>query len=458
MLRQAWTAGRTWSVVVAGVAVVLVGVAVARSWPQTPAVQPVEETALREYAGVYEWAPDAFVYLQLWNEFTATNQLGAFDESGEVRVLYPMGPDRFFAGPGAAVATSIQSRIAFERDAAGKIAALTWQREGVVGRRARRVDTERREDVRFSNGDVQLAGTLIRPATGEKHPAVILVHASGPQNRESLLPFARFLIRHGMAVLGYDKRGVGGSTGDWNQASFDDLAGDAVAALEYLKARGDLDAGQIGMLGWSQAGWILPLAAARARDMAFLISIAGAGVPAAETTIDHARNEMTASGTPSRAVESIVDLMRLQYQFARTGQGWEQYAAARQTLAARMGSPPDTFPGTPDHPQWQFLKRLMFHDPTPTLRQLRVPTLALFGELDNNIMAVKNQAAWEAALRAGGHPDYTLRILPKANHLQLEATAGTNKEMTSLQRFVPEYFTTIKDWLAKRIRGFGAPS
>jgi dienelactone hydrolase len=117
-------------------------------------------------------------------------------------------------------------------------------------------------------------------------------------------------------------------------------------AFEYLKNRSDIDGGRIGLLGVSQAGWIMPLAAVRAKDLAFLISVSGAGVPAAETTIDQAQNEMT-----------------------------------------------------------------------------------------------------------GGHRDYTLRILPKANHLQLEAKVGTNAEMASLQRFVPVYFTTIRDWLAKRIRG-----
>jgi uncharacterized protein len=71
------------------------------------------------------------------------------------------------------------------------------------------------------------------------------------------------------------------------------------------------------------------------------------------------------------------------------------------------------------------------------------------------VVAEKNKAAWEAALKAGGNRDYTLRILPKANHLQLEAKVGSNAEMASLQRFVPAYFTTIQDWLAKRIRAFG---
>src|SRR5205085_2079920 len=163
--------------------------------------------------------------------------------------LYPTGRDRFFAGPGAAVTASIESQVEFQRDGAGTIAALTWRREGAAARTARRVEIEKHEDVRFSNGAIQLAGTLISQATGGKHPAVILVHGSGAENREYILPWARFLVRKGMAVLGYDKRGVGGSTGDWYTASFDDLAADAVAAFNFLRKRNDIDPAQIGLLG-----------------------------------------------------------------------------------------------------------------------------------------------------------------------------------------------------------------
>ena len=324
-------------------------------------------------------------------------------------------------------------------------------------RAAPRVEVEKHEDVRFPSGDVQLAGTLLAPSTAGKHPAIILVHGSGAENREFILPFARFLVRRGVAVFGYDKRGVGGSTGDWQTASFEVLAGDVVAAFDYLKTRKDVDATRIGLLGVSQAGWIMPLAAVRAKDLAFLISISGAAVPAAETTLDQAQNEMTASGMKPQTVAEIVALMKLQYQFARTGEGWDEYAAARTALAARMGRPPAAFPGTRDDPYWQSIRLSYFYDPAPTLRQLQTPVLAIFGELDNNILAEKNRAAWETALKAGGHRDYTLRILPRANHYQWEAKAGNNAEMMSLQRFVPEYFGTIQEWLAARIPGVNTP-
>lgn len=309
----------------------------------------------------------------------------------------------------------------------------------------------------FPSGPLRLAGRLIAPAAAGPHPAVILVHGSGPQSRDAILPFARFLVRRGMAVLAYDKRGVGASSGDWTTASFDDLATDVVAAFEYLETRPDIERGQIGLLGWSQAGWVMPLAAVRRQGWAFLISISGPGIPAAETTMDHARHEMTSAGMPQAAVAGLLDLMQLQNTYARTGQGWEDYSTARAALAARMGgSPPETFPAAPDAPHWEMMRRMYFYDPAPTLRQLRVPVLALFGELDNNVVPDKNRAAWEKALQSGGHADYTLRVLSRANHALLEAQAGTNAEMKTLQRFVPAYSTTVEDWLRGRIRGFGA--
>lgn len=446
---------RKWILAAAVVLTTIVGAVIARSL-QSPPIQ-ADEASLREYAGVYQWEPNAFVYLQIWAELSGTRQLIAFDDSGELRTLYPTKPDRFFAGPGAALSDAVESRIEFQRGSGGSVVSLTWSRDGAPLRTARRVNIERHEDVRFSNGDVRLAGKLITPTTQGPHPAVILVHASGAEDREYLLPFARFLIRRGMAVLGYDKRGVGGSTGDWNKASFDDLAGDVVAAFEYLKTRGDIQRGQIGMLGWSQAGWVMPLAATRAQDLAFLISISGAGVSVAETTIDQARNEMAANGMRPEMIEQIVELMTRQYEYLRTGEGWDRYIATRERIAARMGgSPPENFPSERDHPYLQFIRPLIAYEPAPTIRQMRLPVLALFGELDNNILAEKNRAAWDAALRAGNHPDYTLRVLPNANHALLEAKVGNNAEVKSLRRFVPDYFDVVLEWLSKRIEAFGA--
>ena len=95
------------------------------------------------------------------------------------------------------------------------------------------------------------------------------------------------------------------------------------------------------------------------------------------------------------------------------------------------------------------------YDPAPALRQLRLPVLALFGELDNNILAEKNRAAWKTALEPAATPTTRCKSCPKANHILLEAKSGNNAEMKSLRRFVPAYSDVVIDWLSKHIAGFG---
>src|SRR5207253_8910967 len=130
----------------ATVASVLLGGMAALSAPQTPAVRSVDEKVLREYTGVYRWAPNAFVYLQMWEEFSGFGKpkLVAFDESGEARTLYPTDHDQFFSGPGAAVPASVESRVEFQRDGAGKITLLTWRSGEAAGLVALRVVIEKR--------------------------------------------------------------------------------------------------------------------------------------------------------------------------------------------------------------------------------------------------------------------------------------------------------------------------
>ena len=198
---------------------VLVGIIVALSALQTPAVRAVDEKVLREYAGVYRWEPGVFVYLQMWNEFTGFDKPGelvAFDESGEVRTLYPTDRDRFFAGPGMAVSGvhRVSNRVSARRHRQDRLAYVAARRRRPA-RTARRVEIEKREDVRFSSGDIQLTGTLISQSDHGvgNIPRSFSSTAPAPRIANTMLPWARFLIRRGMAVLGYDKRGVGGSTG-----------------------------------------------------------------------------------------------------------------------------------------------------------------------------------------------------------------------------------------------------
>ena len=138
----------------------------------------------------------------------------------------------------------------------------------------------------------------------------------------------------------------------------------------------------------------------------------------------------------------------------RQGKAGNEYIASRAKLVEPMGKAPATIPGTQDDPYWKTIRALYLYDPGPTLRRLQTPTLALFGERDDNIVAEKNRAAWESALKAAGNRDYSLRILRSADHVMLEAKVGNNAEEPTLDHFVRDYFTTVQDWLATRIWGF----
>ena len=118
------------------------------------------------------------------------------------------------------------------------------------------------ERVTWTNGGVRLAGTLYLPASGTKVPAAILLHGSGQMGRlrnagnRVLYNHAEWLASHGIAVLFYDKRGVGESTGEFRQAGFDVLAGDAAGGLALLRAHPRIDPARLGTVGVSQGAWI----------------------------------------------------------------------------------------------------------------------------------------------------------------------------------------------------------
>ena len=117
------------------------------------------------------------------------------------------------------------------------------------------------EPVKFSSGDATLVGTLFLPSKHGKHPAIVLFHGSGPQERDS--ERAEWFAGWDIAALAYDKRGVGKSTGDFQKIPFPDLVEDGLAGIAFLKARSDIDPKRIGVWGLSQGGWLGPLAASR---------------------------------------------------------------------------------------------------------------------------------------------------------------------------------------------------
>jgi len=143
------------------------------------------------------------------------------------------------------------------------------------------------EDVIFDNttDSIVLAGTLTLPKEGGNFPAVILISGSGPQDRnselfehKSFLVIADHLTKNGIAVLRVDDRGVGGSTGVYNQTGLDGFKRDTEYALSYLKTRTDINHTKIGLIGHSLGGVIAPMIASQTAEINFIILLAGSGI------------------------------------------------------------------------------------------------------------------------------------------------------------------------------------
>ncbi len=402
---------------------------------------------LAPYAGFYRNAPGRFVYIQPWDELGA--QVVTLNEAGELRALFTRNDSTFVSGPAALQTQPVESSLTFARNGRGEVVSLTHQRGGRI-----RTFEKRRlyegEDLQFKNGDITLAGTLFKPAGKAPYPVIVLTHGSGDQDRNAGLLFMVPLLEKGIAIFSYDKRGVGKSSGSWMTSGFDDLAADAVAAVDLLKKRSDLDRRHIGIWGLSQGGWIAPLAASRSKDIAFVVAVSAPAVTPEMQELTRTRYEMLADGEPAEDVELADSLYKVMNHWVRTGEGWDEYVAVRQKAAGKRWGPPPQ-PPKRDNPYYQFWRKILDYDPVPTLQKVTCPMLVVYGGLDQNVRSAHNAPVMEKALRAAGNRDFRVIVYPSGNHVMLEARNGSAREMAAVKRFVPGYLDTVTAWVLERV-------
>jgi dipeptidyl aminopeptidase/acylaminoacyl peptidase len=296
------------------------------------------------------------------------------------------------------------------------------------------------EEVRFKNGDVALAGTLLLPPAPGRHPAVVLIHGSSTPSRNDYRFYGDLFARRGVAALIYDKRDVGGDLGGASRVDLRDLAGDALAGVALLKARGDIDPRRIGLWGHSQGGWVAPIAAAQSSDVAFVISFSGPGVTYAEVTRYADATRLRAHGATEDDVREAMEALARVDDYVRRGgdqrelqatldEAWRRPWASRTTLPRRVPSPEEIRTWL----RWRDLDL----DPSIYWERITVPALVLFGELDDVVPARASAARIEAALKRAGNRDVTIRIFPKASHTIQPA---------------PEFLDVMLDWAAQRTK------
>jgi pimeloyl-ACP methyl ester carboxylesterase len=310
--------------------------------------------------------------------------------------------------------------------------------------------------IRFANGNITLAGTLVLPAGSARHPAVVLFHGSGPQRRD--LFTARWFAAHGIAALAYDKRGVGESTGDFRAGPFMDVCDDGLAAIQYLKSRKEIDPAHIGAWGLSQGGWLGPLAASRSPDISFVIAVSGPGVSPGEQMIFYYAKELEARGLSQREVDEATALRRDVWNYIFTRTGYERARAEidqarKKPWYGEVKSQQDNLfdkletPSDLDKPNLIRFRREMTYDPLPALRALRVPALFIFGDQDRLVPVEKSVAIIREILTQSGAKDFTIRVLHNADHGMMLVGDRSNGSIH------PEYFQTMQTWLVAHVPG-----
>lgn len=408
-------------------------------------VFPMTAAEWQRILGTYRSADGRLVAVSHFEEFGDRPMLVDFG-SGRIGPLLPIQRDHLLVGRSLIAPTFPADTVELAVGPGGEVQTLRFSEAGYSPVAARRIAT-RDEEIQFSNGSIALAGTLTLPADAGPHPAIVLVHGSNAQTRQAVELWARYFAGLGFAVLGFDKRGTGRSTGDWKAADFNALAGDVLSGVRALARRPDIRADRIGLWGISQAGWIMPLVAAQApTEIAFMVVHAGTGTTVQEQGILNYRNELRFAGVSDSAVAIGVRYRMLDDSVTRAGSGLEvlqQYYEAHRAEAPWLDEPAPL-------DAWfrLYYRMLMDYDTRETWERVTCPVLLFFGELDANVPPAESWPPIERALRRAGNSHVTQYVLPAANHVFLEAKTGARDEYPALRRFVPGYFDRMAQWLA----------
>lgn len=271
-------------------------------------------------------------------------------------------------------------------------------------------------DIAFDDGAVRLAGTLCIPRSSGRHPAVVILQGSGGETRWGTNRFiADRFARLGIAALVYDKRGSGASTGDWRSSSYDDLARDALAAIDLLASRSDIDPKRIGLHGHSEGGIIAPIAAVQApTKVAFIVAEDTVAGMVRDQDVYRVSHAIRQAGFTDAEIQQAMGLYLLMLDVACGRKAYRELESASQPVRDQkwyewLGIPPA------DSYLWSWYPKIGNLDSLVFWKQVHVPVLLVYGELDQLVPVDETLTRIEASLDAARTP-YTAIIVPGAQH------------------------------------------
>ena len=329
------------------------------------------------------------------------------------------------------------------------IAPLSGPRVDAARRRTYAVD-----EVTFRSADgIKLAGSVLSPLGGGRRPALVLVHGSGPQDRygdASVIDLlARKFVSAGYVVLQYDKRGVGGSGGDWRTASFRTMAEDALAGRALLMTRSDVDPSRVGVGGSSQAGWISAKAVEQVPAIPFVLLV-GAGGSALNVQDQNAYNNgvnMRCAGIPQPVADKVIAQQRLYFRAEKDPSLRPELAAVTAALEKDERIAPWLMPATAaraDPTQW-FVAMETDFDPRPVWKAYRGRAVFAYGERDDQTPGSIAAPRVEAL----GNPNITVVTAPQSQHGGLLAEDDCHVGYDQVSRFDDRLWGPVDRWIAE---------
>ncbi|MEU4742109.1 alpha/beta hydrolase [Actinosynnema sp. NPDC023658] len=276
------------------------------------------------------------------------------------------------------------------------------------------------QDVTFAGAGVTLAGELSVPDADTPVPGVVMVGGSGPSDRHNGGHFPAIrahLVDAGIAVLSYDKRGVGGSSGDWRDSTLDDLAADAAEALDFLRGRTGVRAEVTGLFGHSEGGGVVLRATTLRDDVPWVVTNGTPGMVYAAQDRYAVATWLRGDGMDDDGVAASLAAYDRVVEAGRRDADLAE--ATRRFEAAPIPPGFVEFWSDVDDREWRFIKRKLDHDPIPDALRLRCPQLVIFGGADQLVPAAESVELFTAAAT---HPDrdrratLTVEVFPGANH------------------------------------------
>jgi pimeloyl-ACP methyl ester carboxylesterase len=315
------------------------------------------------------------------------------------------------------------------------------------------------EDIHFSHGKNRLSGSLFLPDKPGPHPAVALVLGSDPADRTyggTGTALCKHFAQHGVACLSWDKPGVGRSTGDHYAQTLLDRAGEALAAVAFLRGRADIRKDHVGLWGHSQGGMVAPMAASLSGDVAFLIEVSGWQGPVWQQDAVRVGAELRADGFPEADVEQAVAFAKRRMDLIRGTGPFEELDNAQVAVLDR---PWFVAVHRCDRALFYSARRNVGEDTEPYWEKVRCPVLAIYGDKDVSSGAPEPLVAViRRGLAKAGNKDLTVRIFADANHSLCKAKTGGPKEALKAAKaqrkgdppnFVPGYLDAMTNWLAE---------